>query len=147
MVVFYKYSPNYSYPCFHTLFNVILQHLPARRGIYFLILESDLGTCFGQLSVAEEILCLFQVQASINFPFLCLFSWNSIQPCEKPVLAFRTTKYTWPSHPLHTKWPCNTQNPTVLLTSSIPQTRDSPDPGTNWQHTESRAKNIFFLSH
>lgn len=73
IVVFCKYSPNYSYPCFHTLFNVILQHLLARCGIYFLILESDLGTCFVQLSVAEKILCLFQVQASRILPFFACF--------------------------------------------------------------------------
>lgn len=153
MVVFCKYGPNYSCPCINTLFDVILQCLPSRDGIYFLVLEFDLETCFGQFSVAEETLRSYQAQASGILPWFCLLSWNSIQPCGKPSLAFWRMNYAQPSHLHHTRWPCNTQKQTVYLSSTDhrhmidpnqDQKHQSSDPSTNCQPTKPWAKCIVF---
>ena len=61
------------------LFSVmIVQHLPSRGGEYFFVLEADLGTCFGQLSVAELTLFPFQAWASeVLGCFFAPFLWNA----------------------------------------------------------------------
>lgn len=48
------------FPVSIPVFSVILQHLPYRGGV----LVADLGTCFSQLSVAEDTLFPFQAQTS-----------------------------------------------------------------------------------
>lgn len=62
--LFAKMAQIILFPVSIPLFSVILQHLSIRGGVYFFVLESDLGTCFGHISMAEKTMCPFHAQAS-----------------------------------------------------------------------------------